>query len=539
MDSQAEHASQAAAILPLSRRKEALRLALGFASIKLLLHFALTLWTLHLGYGYFRDEFYYVACGRHLAWGYVDHGPLVAVQARLAELLFGDSVFALRVFPALAGALEVGLCGVLAWALGGRRPAQALAMLGLIVAPEYLGTDGYLSMNCLEPAFWMGCVLLLLLFERGLLRSRVWIGIGLLSGVGLLNKPSMLFFLVALLPALLCTPERRLLRTPWLAAGVMLALLLVAPFLAWQIHHGWPTWEFLRNGKLQGKNKLLSPLAFLWAQVGQMQPVNLLLWLPGLTAPFLIKQLRPFRWIGLNFSLFFLLMLALHAKDYYLAPAYPMLFAAGGVAWQHWFFRSPRPSRTRDRLFAFPVFEGALVLTGLLILPMASPVLPPQTWARYTHTLHLAPNETENSRTSILPQFFADRFGWDQLTNIVVDGYRALPAAEQQHTCIIASNYGEAAALEFLGRRLEPALPPVLSGHNNYWLWGTHGCSGDELIAVVHDTPEELRTRYRSVTILGHTSDPLAMPFEHKNIYLLSDPKTPNPIHWKDEKDYI
>lgn len=502
----------------------------------MLLQFGLTLWTTHLGYSYFRDEFYYVACGRHLAWGYVDHGPLVALQARLAEALFGDSVFALRVFPALAGTVEIGLCGLLAWALGGGRSAQALAMLGLLAAPVYLGTDGYLSMNCLEPAFWMGCVLLLVLLQKGMLSAKAWVAMGLLSGIGLLNKPSMLFFLSALLLSLLLTPERRLLRTPWFAVAVALTLLLIAPYIAWQVHHGWPTWEFLRDGKLQVKNKVLSPLGFLWAQIGQMEPVNLLLWLPGLLALLVMRSWRRFRWIGFTFLLFFALMLALHAKDYYLAPIYPMLFAAGAVAWQG---RFARGEERAERLFAFPVFEAALLLTGLLILPMASPVLPPDRWVRYTQALHLLPNETENSRTSVLPQFYADRFGWDQLAAIVVAGYRTLPTAEQRQTCILANNYGEASAIEFLGRRLATDLPPVISGHNNYWLWGMRGCRGDELIAVVHDTPEELRKRYRSVTILGRITDPLAMPFEHKNVYLLRDPKAPHPISWPDEKDFI
>ncbi len=533
MHSHAAHSIQAEVVSTPSSLQPAVKLAVCFASVKLLLQFALTLWTLHLGYGYFRDEFYYLACGRHLAWGYVDHGPLAALQSRLGEVLFGNSVFGIRVFAALAGGLAVGLCGVLTWALGGTRGAQALAMLGLLVAPVYLGTDGYLSMNCVEPIFWMVCVLLLVLTQRGILNLRGWLGIGFFAGIGLLNKPSMLFFLLPLLLALLFTPERYLLRTPWFPAAVGLTLLLIAPYVMWQVHHHWPTWEFLRNGKLEGKNKLLSPLAFLGAQIGQMQPVNLLLWLGGLLASFRLKQLRPFRWIGFTFATFFLVMLAMHAKDYYLAPAYPMLFAAGAVAWQHRFPRFP------DRLFAFPVFEGALVLSGLLLLPMASPVLSPQLWARYTHSLHLVPNATENASTSILPQFFADRFGWDQLTTIVVDSYHALPAVERQRTCIIANNYGEAAALEFLGRRREPALPPVLSGHNNYWLWGMHGCDGQELIGVLHDTPEELQKRYNSVTVLGRTSDPLAMPFEHKNVYLLRDPKVPNPIRWPDEKDYI
>src|ERR1700744_4871118 len=137
--------------------QQAIRLAAVFALIKLVFTFALTLWTTHIGYGYFRDEFYYLACGHPLAWGYVDHGPIVALQARLGEILFGESVFAIRIFSALAGATTVTLPGLLAWALGGRRPAQFLAMLCVALAPGYLGADGYLSMNSFEPVFWMFC----------------------------------------------------------------------------------------------------------------------------------------------------------------------------------------------------------------------------------------------------------------------------------------------------------------------------------------------------------------------------------------------
>src|SRR6202044_201901 len=119
----------------------ALRLALLFAAIKLLLQFALTLWTQHIGYSYFRDEFYYLACGHHLAWGFVDHGPIVALQARLGELLFGDSVFGIRVLSAVAGALTIFLTGILAWAMNGARPAQSLAMFAMLLVPQYIGVD--------------------------------------------------------------------------------------------------------------------------------------------------------------------------------------------------------------------------------------------------------------------------------------------------------------------------------------------------------------------------------------------------------------
>lgn len=196
----------------------ALQLAALFAGIKLLLHFALTLWTTHIGYSYFRDEFYYIACGRRLAWGYVDHGPVVALQARLGEVLFGDSVFAVRILSALAGAAMVFLCGMVAWALRGRRSAQALAMLGLLCAPQFIGTDGFLSMNSCEPVFWTLCILALVLLLRGYSSLLWWTVFGVSAGVGLLNKPSMTFFLLALGAALLCTPNAASCQTaspPW------------------------------------------------------------------------------------------------------------------------------------------------------------------------------------------------------------------------------------------------------------------------------------------------------------------------------------
>ncbi|HEY2038816.1 MAG TPA: glycosyltransferase family 39 protein, partial [Edaphobacter sp.] len=190
--------------------RDALRLALLFAAIKLLFHIATNLWQAHLGWGYFRDELYYIICGRHLAWGYVDHGPIVAVQARLSETIFGKSLAGIRMLSAFAGATRVFLTGLLAWSLGGRRPAQALAMICILVAPQYLGIDSFLSMNSFESMFWMPCLLALILILRGG-TERWWLLFGVSAGIGLLNKPSMAFFLVALLIALLLTPQRRLL----------------------------------------------------------------------------------------------------------------------------------------------------------------------------------------------------------------------------------------------------------------------------------------------------------------------------------------
>lgn len=243
--------------------RAALRLALLFAAIKLAVHVAANQWEAHIGYGYFRDEFYYIACGRHLDWGYVDHGPIVAVQARLSELIFGRSLAGLRFLSALAGAGRVFLTGMLAWALGGRKPAQGLAMLGVLLVPQYLGTDSFLSMNSFESLFWMTCLLALILIlrdEADRSSQRLWLLFGVSGGIGVLNKPSMTFFLIALLIALLVTPQRRILFTKWAAIGTAVLILIALPNLLWQIHNHWPTLEFLRNGQIGNKSIKLSPL---------------------------------------------------------------------------------------------------------------------------------------------------------------------------------------------------------------------------------------------------------------------------------------
>ena len=551
--------------------RPALRLALVFAAIKLAVHIVATLVVQHLGYSYFRDEFYYIMCGRRLAWGYVDHGPLIAIQARLAETLFGASLLGIRMLSALAGAVMVFFTGILAWALGGQRSAQTLAMLAVLLAPQFLGTDSYLSMNSVEPVFWMTCLLALITaqhrleptsttnnaalstgadaVERPLYSSASrlpetqalrtpWILFGISAGLGLLNKPSMTFFLIAVLVGLLLTPQRRVLFTRWTPVAVAILVLIALPNLLWQIHHGWPTLEFLRNGRLGHKNIELSLLPFLRAQIDQFNPLTALLWITGIVCLLRGRSIRNMRWIGLAYLAFFALMFKLHAKDYYLAPIYPVLFAAGAIAWQHRFARTePR----RNALFAFPIYETALIVTGLLILPMALPILPPQTWLAYTKATHLygKSGNTETAPTGPLPQFYADRFGWQQEVDLVNRAYTSLSPEDRARVTIFANNYGEAGAIDFLGARQHLGLPPAISGQNTYWLWGPGNRGADLVIAVVHDTPEQLHRKYASVTIIGRMDHPYAMPFEHKNVYLLRDRRPGAPVNWADEKDYF
>jgi 4-amino-4-deoxy-L-arabinose transferase-like glycosyltransferase len=526
------HRMSTTIVHPVDReQRSALMLAAACGLFVFLFHVAANLWQAHLGWGYFRDEFYYLMCGRHLAWGYVDHGPLVAVQARVAETIFGRSLAGIRMLSGLAGGIRVFLTGLLAWSLGGRRAAQTLAMIAVFVVPQYLGEDGYLSMNSCESIFWMSCLLVLILMTRNPDSERLWLLFGVSAGVGLLNKPSMAFFLTALLLALLLTPQRRLLATRWMPAGVAIMLLIALPFLLWQAHHQWPTWEFLQNGKRFHKNVALGPLAFLNAQWTGLHPLNILVWLPGLI--WLMRR-AAWRWLGLTYLIFLAVMMAQHAKDYYVMPIYPILFAAGGVAWE-----SRRIGAARERLFAFPVLESALLATGFLLLPMAIPVLRPEQWMAYADTLHLRDKAgvTENQALGPLPQFYADRFGWQEEVDAVTRIFNSLTPEERAHTVILCSNYGEAGAIDFLGH----GLPVVVSGHNNYWLWGPGPANANIVIDIERSTPEHLRNYFDDVQIAGRMSHPYAMPYEHQPIFVMRHPKPGISLTalWPDKKIYI
>jgi hypothetical protein len=513
----------------------ALRLGLIFAAIKFVFHIVMNMWEQHIGYSYFRDEFYYLMCGRHLAWGYVDHGPIVAVQARLGEILFGKSLVGIRLFSAMAGAGRVLLTGLLAWALGGRRPAQGLAMLCVLIAPQYLGTDSYLSMNSFESLFWMTCLLSLIQIERGRSEQLWWIIFGISGGIGVLNKPSMTFFLVSVLIALLLTRQRRLLMSRWMVVGVTLLILIALPNLLWQIHNHWPTLEFLHNGQVENKNVKLSPLPFLWVQIMNLQPATLLVWGAGLIWLLRNPAAKSWRWIGLAYLIFLAVMMALHAKDYYVAPIYPVLFAAGGIAWEMRF--AHRRLVQQDRVFAFPILEIVMSVVAVLVLPMSIPMLPPQQWIAYTKATHLynTSSNTENLATGILPQFYADRFGWQEEVSEVTRIYHSLSPEDQKKVGILCSNYGEAGAIDFLGE----GLPVAISGHNNYWLWGPHGYTGEVMIVVNGASPEEMRKYYDSVVIAGRMDNPYSMPYERRNIYLVRGRHKNIVEDWADFKHYI
>ncbi len=521
---------------------------------------------MHLGWGLWRDEFYYLACGQRLAWGYVDHGPIVALQARLAVALFGRSLAAIRIFVALASAARVFLTGLLAFRLGGRRPAQVLAMTVMLVAPAYLGSDSVLNMGPFESVFWMACLLTLLdmqariglsplpststenvgawLSLRGKFTysatfvspplasvslARQWITFGLFAGVGLLNKQSMTFFLLALALALLTTRVGRilLLRREALL-GLAFLLLLAAPNLLWQVHNHWPTYEFLQNIK-QGKNGAFDPLAFLNAPVIAFLPAPLAIAIAGLI--YLLRRSR-IRYLGWTYLFFIGIMLAASAKDYYTFPIYPLLFAAGSVAWERVF-------GAWRRSWTLVVASACLALATVsaITFPTFIPTFTPTAWLRYTakHDLYVPPADLSNA--SPLPPFFADRFGWREEATEVRRIVATLSPADRAQLAIICDNYAEAGSLQFYA----PDLPPALSGQNSFYLWGFGHASGQVVLYITGRQPEDLRHFYGEVTLVGTLNhSPYMLGAERRQqIYLLRSPHQDMLTFWRTVKVYI
>jgi hypothetical protein len=496
----------------------------GLVAAKLLVHL------LVIGrYGYFRDELYFLDCGRHLDWGYVDCAPLVAVYAKVG-LLLGGSLPAIRLLPMLAGATLVVLTVLLARELGGGRLAQRLAGLCVLVAPIYLSFSSILSMNAFEPLFWMGCALLLIRIVRTG-DGKLWLWFGVLAGLGIENKHSTLLFGFAVAVALLLAPQRRELGRRWIWIGAGIALLLFLPNLVWQIANDFPTLEDLRNVREVGKNVVLSPVDFVTQQILLAHPITFPIWLYGL-ASLLVGRLARFRVLGWTYVVFLATMMALNAKNYYMAPIYPMLLAAGGVAVEG---RLERWAVTRGRSWAGAVVLAAVALAGVVAAPMAVPLLPPERLVAYLERLGFEPPKTEVEHIGPLPQLFGDQFGWPELAEEVARIYWSLPAEERARTGIFASNYGEAGAINLFG----PAhgLPPAICAHQSHYLWGHGGFDGDTLIWL--QWPREgIEQLCRSVEQAGEHHHPWGMAEENRPIYICRDPIVPLAKAWPRLKHY-
>lgn len=430
-------------------------------------------------YGYFRDELYYIVSGtQHLSLGYVDFPPLIAWIAALVGVISQDSLFSIHVVPALAESILVVVAGLIARELGGGRKAQLLAAISTLLTLVFLADGSLFTPDSLDQLWW-SCLAYLVIRTVRRKEPKTWLFAGIVVGVGMLTKADMAFFIGAILVSFLAVPSgRKYLRTKWVAAGAALALAFVLPMLYWNLVHGWPMLHFYLEfrGDVSGGG----PISFLVNQIEEITFLNLPIFIIGLYFYLRSDLGRELRALGLSYVILYIGMTLANAKPYYLLPVYPMLFAAGAILIE----RSSVSKRGISRWFGSRPYIAALAILAILFAPLVMPILPPSTLiATYgASTLSSSNSGAASAETGPLPQELGDRLGWNTMVATLAHVYANLSSSEKGQACIFTTDYGQASAINLLGKSL--GLPDAISGHNSYYIWGPGSCTGQVLITV-------------------------------------------------------
>jgi hypothetical protein len=483
------------------------RIAWGFALGTTLLHLVLA-----GRYDYHRDELYFIECGRHLAFGYVDHPSFVPFVARLADSGFGANLYALRFLPAVACGASILLAARFVRELGGGWLATLFVCLSLSAAPAYQRMGALLCIPVFEPVFWTLANLLVWQILNGA-SPRRWLWVGLVVGVGLHDKHSMLLWVAGIAGGLALTSERRRLFGPWPWLGLVVAFVLFVPNLVWQLQHDFATLTFLRN---MSKTTLAGiPVhLFLLGQLLFMNPLTAPLWILGLLS--LLGGDSPRRVLGFAFLVVVAALLVTHGKPYYLAPAYPVLLAAGAIAFEKRF--GARRPVVGGAIAALAVTSIVFGLVGLPILPVTS----------IDRGLQVSLGKLVKPEE--LTRELHDQYGFREQVDVVAAVYDSLPSEERERALVLTANYGEASAVNFFGA--SRGLPRAISGHMNYFLWGVPPGKGD--VVITYGVPRErIESVYSDVRVVGRMDHPLAMPNERNLVvFVARAPRLPLVDAW-------
>lgn len=478
-------------------------LVLGVCAVRLILY-----GVAGPNYGYFRDELYYLACGEHPAWGYVDQPPLIAWLAWLLEHTIGTSLWSLRLLPALAGTATIFLAGWLAKELGGGRWAMFLAALAALAAPISLALSHIFTMNAFDPLLWTAVALVVVLIAKGA-SERLWLAAGALAGITILNKYGIVFWISGLAIGACLTSLRQRLRSRWFRYGCALATAIAIPNLVWQWSHQFPFLQLMHNVRAGGRDIALPPLAYLGAQAQMLGFFSALL-VPAALLFFFSRQGRQFRALGWAYVIFLAEMMLLHGKMYYVAPVYPIMFAAGAV----WTERATIGKFTR---FIRPALALAMIAVGVIYGPTVLPVLSVPNFLAWEQRFGIEQQKFEHQLEGRLPQLYADMFGWEEMARQVGAFYRTLSPEQQHRTAIFANNYGEAGAIDFFGPRY--GLPKAIGNHQNYWIWGPRDYTNVDLIVLGDRDERNMQTKCASYSVIGSGKHPLSRPDEWTPIY--------------------
>jgi hypothetical protein len=480
-------------------------------------------------YGYYRDELYFIACAKRLAWGYADMPPLTAFVSWLAAPAHYE-LAALRFTVAIAAGITAFLACAIAAELGGGVWAQRLAALTVALTPAYLFLGTTLTTTSYEPLTWA----LAIYATMRLVRSRDprwWIAIAGAVTFGLYGKYSMFLLAAAVLAALLFTPERAVLRTRAFALAALATLAVLAPNLWWQAAHAFPMLAVLRGDVLgrhafnsgmqfEFRQPLVNAGVFFLEQLAFANPVAAPIWIAGTVALFRVPDLRRYRFIAIAFMLLLAAAVLLNGKGYYVAGVYTPLICAGCVALER--FWSARPAW---RALA----AGAVLVSAALLAPFTIPVLSAPGLIGYSKLLGITGRN--GAPAHLVQPLFADEFGWSGLARSVAGVYDRLPPGQRRRTALFSDTYAGAAAIEFYGPQY--GLPQPISAQNQYYLWGTGGYDGSSVLAIGASQADLLRVLFRHVVLAGTFVDPLRWAIEGPTpIFLCTQPIAPLKDLW-------
>ena len=464
-------------------------------------------------YGYHRDELYFLSCARRMAWGFVDQPPVTPAIAWLSERIAPNSLAALRIWPALFSAASIVLAALCARELGANRLGQAATAIALAAAPGLLLAGHLLSTATLDITLWVTATLLVLRLLRTE-EERLWIPIGLVIGIGLLNKWTIGFLVVGLLVGILAGSERRLLATPWFAAGVGLALALWAPNLWWQTHHGWAQLQML--GVIQGRSSgVVETLAWIPQQFGITGYLAVPLWVAGLWRVLTSADARPFRALGIAYVvLAIVLAIAAGDKPYYVAGLYLPLTAAGAVPFERWWARNAH----RARRAVVPIVLALLTVVGY---PIVLPILPVSTLA--------------DVPLQDIDYDLGEQIGWPVFVSQIEEAWATIPVDERGTAIVLTGNYGEAGAIERFGT----GLPTPYSGHVTWWWWRTPPKNTTTVLAVGF-SESYLARFFDDLDVVGRLDNGLKVDTEEQGnlLFVARGPKQPLPAMWPSLRHY-
>jgi hypothetical protein len=480
---------------------------LGISLINLLIH-VLT----NSQYGFHRDELYFIDCAKHLDFGYADMPPLTPFFAKIVIALFGETLQGLRFFPALLSSVIVFITGLMAREMGGKLYSQILASITIIVAPVYLVAGTQFQTIPIDQFFWvLTCYLFIGLINTD--NQKLWLLIGFVFGLGLLAKYSIIFLAFAIFFGIIISNHRIMLTKIWIWLGVMIALLVFLPNILWQIHNELPIIEHL---KALREDESTPTLQFLIEQLIILHPFNLPIWIIGILFFFFNEQGRKYQMLVWVYIIALMVFLLMKGKSYYLASAYPVLFAGGSVGLEMWLLRK----RLNWLKYTVPAL---LLLSAIIASPIWLPILPVEKMKK----LGIADFRYD----------YREMIGWPELVSSVAKVYNGLQKDERMNTIIITENYGEAGSINHYGTKF--GLPGATSGISSYYYWGPGNPNATTVIFVNY--PEDYLNRFFSeVKAMQVIKNQYGINNEEQGVHIALCRKPNKPISelWTEWKHY-